>query len=697
MRHHILVAFSLLAVLLGGCSLINAPDRDLLSDGGVDSSMDSMVDGRVDGDAGDADTGIDTGCENIPEHCGDGDDNNCNFLVDCADPQCAAQEQCCDPTAAGDPVRWTFTELLGWERLPTGGSMTPPVDNDRELIDFPEGVQGILRLECVPLAAGYRLQTSFQMTSATCPEGDGCFVAIVLTPAPGAGPGARITDDLGVTVDQTGTFTITNDGDVLAQEVGFAGVDHVVNVVIAVTVGLDEGDSPSLLGTVTLENGNTMRSVTPLTAYAFAPLDRLIIDDATCADVGGLRLAIEGSGSQFSVHPMTYSPLECTNAGKFDVPDEGDDLLSSGNGMLMRTRSLDWGEWAAGGIGSPALGVAADGGRWHVMGDATNYDRGEDPFVELGFGIGYSAASNWNLTWSSQSQALAKTGPCNPACTSLDPDGCTMTELSMCLPGGGPPAHSVRDPSMGVQAIPSGGSIQVAYARRLGVDRYGIAVDSGFEIGMASGNQPERDARFEPGMAPPFDMCTSLRDPVLVPVDPNDAGNDNQWLFYSCFQSLEVADIHVIEVDRDLVYEDGSHRVVVDRGTVGEWGSTSVWSPELVVDYEPSGGRGRHLYRLWFLGRNAMRDRVSVGLLQGQVDPDASTELPSFAPFGANPVLRDGDVPDCPDCFIEGLAVARDPGENKIRFLIALQDEVGVEEDWHYAPFEQFWKAPLWP
>jgi hypothetical protein len=70
--------------------------------------------------------------------------------------------------------------------------------------------------------------------------------------------------------------------------------------------------------------------------------------------------------------------------------------------------------------------------------------------------------------------------------------------------------------------------------------------------------------------------------------------------------------------------------------------------------------------------------------------------LPDFTPFGANPILTEGPTAfaDCPDCDIEGLAVVRVPNTPRVRFLIARQDNAGVPQDWHYAPFEQFWASP---
>ena len=120
----------------------------------------------------------------------------------------------------------------------------------------------------------------------------------------------------------------------------------------------------------------------------------------------------------------------------------------------------------------------------------------------------------------------------------------------------------------------------------------------------------------------------------------------------------------------------------------------------MIVEYEPAGAEseGRHLFRLWFLARNSTYDRVSIGLLQGQLNSDQARDglLPVFTSFGANPVLTDepGTFAGCADCLIHGLSVVRVPDTETIRFLIARQDNAGVAEDWHYAPFEQFWRSP---
>jgi hypothetical protein len=685
---------------------LNAPDRSLIGDGGIDSATDSRVDT---GDAGDGDTGDGTDACSRAEVCTGGEDEDCDTLIDCADPDCASLDQCC-MGGTEESVPWTGDELANyWAPLPSGG-LNYPRTNGGLIVEFPAEVQGILRNDCVPLATGYRLTTAFERVETTCPQGSGCFASLVITPAPGAPMGARLPDDLAVTIDETGRIEVTNSGRSIGSAPDLAIEGQTIYVTITVTVGPDgDGGESSLLGAVTIRPGGGS-PIELVAGFAFAPIRHLIRGEADCEEVGGLRVGVEGLGTQFEVSPLIREPLECINAGRFVPPSavDGNQRLTAAT-TGARMVSLGWGppipesSWCSGGLGSPALGVQLVDTNiaWHVAGDATNYDRTQDPVAaELGFAIGFSrsAPGNWG-SWDSYASDEPKVGPCNPACVTVAPMLCG----SPSCPSMGAPNDSVRDPSFGVLPIP--GTVprptRVAYARRIGPDAYGIAIEDSF----LARDVPDavEDAVILPSAVPPAREtgmpCESLRDPVLVPVDADPTADERgEWLFYSCYFGLETAEIHAIRLTQLLAPETETHRVIVDRRSNGAWAGFSVWSPELVVEYEPPGGMGRHLYRLWFLAKSSGDYATSIGLLQGQLSPEQSLdgELPTFAPFGANPVLTEGPgtFDDCPLCTIEGLAVVRVPNSQRIRFLIARQDNTGRPEDWHYAPFEQFWTSP---
>jgi hypothetical protein len=700
-RLHLVTLASVLLWLGAGCTLINEPDRSLIpGDGGMDSMPDG--DASIDGDAGDAgDATDDADACGRNEICTGREDEDCDFLIDCADPDCASLEECCMGGTPEPSPPWGSMEFDFWEALPSDGPGNYPTTSGGDIVDFPSDVQGILRRPCVPLSTGYRLKLPLVRASAACPEGSGCFAALVITPAPGAPTGSRILNDLAVTADETGSVVATNFRRELGRADEFVAEGQRFEITIAVTVGVDSLDVPHLLGTVTVENLASRETVELVTQFAFAPIASLIRGESDCEDVPGSYIAIEGAGSQWTVEPLVREPLECINAGRFDrpEPEDGRGLLSAQGGGS--TTNLGWGEWADDGIGSPGLAVEGSGSGivYHLVGDATNYDRTQDPVPsELGFGVGYSRTlpGDWDGDWTSYAEDNPKSGPCNPACEAVAPSGCALDMSLDTCPAMGPPPNSVRDPSFSPVPLPvSAAMARIAYARRESTDRYGIAIDGSFLV-RTDAVEAVEPALIHTSSVPSASndlRCTSLRDPVLVPVDPADESR-GLWLFYSCYLAIEKAEIHAVRLTNTYMVEMDTHRIVAASRDFGDWAASSVWSPELVVEYEPAGmgSMGRHLYRLWFLARNSDNNHVSIGLLQGQLSPEQSMndELPSFEPFGANPILTDGPTafPDCPDCTIEGLAVVRIPNTQRVRFLIARLDNAGVPQDWHYAPFE---------
>jgi len=131
---------------------------------------------------------------------------------------------------------------------------------------------------------------------------------------------------------------------------------------------------------------------------------------------------------------------------------------------------------------------------------------------------------------------------------------------------------------------------------------------------------------------------------------------------------------------------------IFESALLGPFAASAVYAPEVLVDYDAS---GYHTFRMWFLARNADQE-VSVGMAQGQLtreDIDGNRP-PTFEPYGANPILRDGPAffDDCADCVTTGLSVMR-VDSTTIRFLFARSDDEGNAWDRRFVPAEQYWRA----
>jgi len=90
-------SLAVVGAMLAGCSLSGLDSAYVVDGGAGDASESDAADARA-GDSGDA-------CQ-ATENCTNGDDDDCNGLVDCADPHCTAVGFTC--TAAAVPSGWTF-------------------------------------------------------------------------------------------------------------------------------------------------------------------------------------------------------------------------------------------------------------------------------------------------------------------------------------------------------------------------------------------------------------------------------------------------------------------------------------------------------------------------------------------------------------------------------------------------------------
>jgi hypothetical protein len=118
-----------------------AIDQDDAGESGGDAAQEAAQETGAVEDAGDA------GCDaSAPEICDDGVDDNCNGLVDCADPSCASQGFACAPAA---PAGWKLVAYAAAGRppCPSGWGSTAP------LVEGPDGGGGSCPCTCGSAAA----------------------------------------------------------------------------------------------------------------------------------------------------------------------------------------------------------------------------------------------------------------------------------------------------------------------------------------------------------------------------------------------------------------------------------------------------------------------------------------------------------------------------------------------------------------
>lgn len=664
---------ALIGHVLGGCTLVNAPDRNRLDAGSFDGGMDAS-DAR---DASDADsdepvptdTGVDADTR-PPENCANGVDDDDDGLVDCEDFDCAAETAACCREAAPAPdlaiTTWPLNLDDAWDA-------TLRVESSAI---FPEVRDGVLRFSrsrdphalvlesCVPLGLGAELRARFG------PRGDAeSFAALVLTPVDEQRVPRRLPAELAVTFYGSGRVEVSQDETVLARSDELDPLPDGIFYDLQVELLVDADDT----GRGVLRANVTIRDTENNERFAWsAPLitlDNLFFDRASCRDSAGLRLAFEGAAGAtdvVEVGAMTVGQLACTNPGQF--LRRLDDPLSAGDVPGVLTASLDfdaterdprWADEAM--LSASLLGTTGTPDPvWHVAAEATNDQPELVTTARVGWAIGYAFESTWNVdTWTDASEQPV-VGQAPPSC--LD-GSCTTT----------PPA--ARDPHL----FATGSQVNLVYAAEQGTsERFEIRFVNALSTASAASTslltlEDELD-------------CHSLRDPAIV---PKDTGPPYYWLFFTCERANAPPTIRARELEVDLMglwptMEPSLE--VLSTADLGPFARDGVRSPEPVLDGD--------VYRLWFLGLDQVTG-ASVGVAVGQ--PKTPGALPTLIPYPANPILRSGDpaFDDCPGCTLEGIAVARHPDRvDRLRFLVTRRVPIaGGGRRYDLMPLDQTWRA----
>ncbi len=644
---------------LGGCSLLNAPDRNLTPpDGGVDGG-------------------------GIELFCSDGIDDDEDEATDCADGDCAEEPACCQRRRTTLSYDWTAPSLSdAWAFAPSAWSpLRTSLEGTTVVGGFlpPDTPHALVSLDCVSLGLGGWVNATLHSTeSGSCSANDTCeeYAGIVLTAVTGSSPGRRLQDEIAVTLHAGGLTVVTQAGEEIARATAAVGED--VEVEIELRPMLDESNRAVLVASV------EVGSEVVVSDFTVSPIENLV-RTGDCGEVPGLHVAAEGLGDLVYLGPVQTSKQDCANPSQFDEQS-----------ATLRATNLEFTpSWVEAYVGAPALASsrnALSDVQWDLVAEGSNWSPELEPTTHVGYAIGHArtstdAGGNWRLTdW--ESSESPKVGD--------DPPACAEPECA--------DHRSMREPHLLAELNDDGGlrDLTLAFAREVVTDpeqrdSFGIQI-----VRPAGGPTTPLALPSEPTLAPDdIPECISLRDPALIPVDPEAIGG--YWLLFSCIEGpAPPRRIHAVRISRalEVVLEGGSpmRRLVLDADELGAFAAAGIRSPEPLITFEEDGLR----LRVWFLAQPTPGEwGVALAEARSHDAELLELELPEPLPFVVNPILRNDSTlvqSSCTadECTITGIAVARradDP--TRLRFLLARRlKELTGEETYQLIPLEQTWSTP---
>ena len=648
-------------LLVGGCSWVNAPERNLVPpDGGVKSGIELF--------------------------CDDGLDDDGDLAFDCDDTDCSQEPACCELRRTTLSEDWAAADLSdGWIFAPTAGGpwspLRPSFDGTTFVGSFLPGdsPRALLSKDCVSLALGGWVESSLRTTDSTgCGPSDLCdrYAGVVLSVARDSAPGSKLQDELAVTLHAGGLVLVTQ-ADVEVARVS-VGVGENVDVAIELRPTLDQLNLPILNANVTVA-GNLI-----LEDFTVAMIGDLVVS-GDCAEIPGLHVAAQGLGDGVYVGPVATSKQDCANPSQFD---EQSATLSGAS--LEFTPS-----WVEAYVGSPALASSRNSVsdvQWDLIVEGSNHGPELEPTTHIGYALGHARVAtdeggDWRLdTW--ESSESPKVGDDPPSCLDGRCDG----------------NRSVREPHLLAELNDEQElrDLVLSFARELVTspserDIFGIQI-----VRPVGGPTTSIALPGTPTLSPDeIPECVSLRDPALIPVDPE--AQAGYWLLFTCVQGAGTAtEIHAVRISRALeVIREGNgpmRRIVLVASELGPFAAAGIRSPEPLISFEEDGLR----LRIWFLAQSTPGD-WAVALAEARTHDTSilELELPEPVPFPVNPILsaastlvRSGCLDE--ECNITGIAVtprADDP--NRLRFLLARRLNLpgGGRTD-QLIPLEQTWSKP---
>ncbi|MDQ3035416.1 MAG: hypothetical protein M3Y87_23630 [Myxococcota bacterium] len=667
MRATIVIVCALAAT---GCLF---PDRSKLGrDGGVDAG-DAGGDGGHEEDAGDGGTDdAGDGCVVAEQHersCENDRDDDCDGLTDCNDFDCGRALVCCGE--GGDATTSEFMTSAYWTSLPTGA--TPVIAPADDVISiFPSSEPRAIRYdECLPVDLGIAVRAVMRARGPSCAAGTSCHASLVLTPQSDMARGIPLADELSIRVYADGFVEARRAGTLLARSPRTLGAGP-LDVEVKLTPGIDDAGNAWVYTEVTVSGSEPWQPWTGL--RALIPRGDLVGAGLGCEQARGLYLALEGIGDRVEIQSVTIDPFECANPSHFEIPPGGvTEIAIEDVGATER--------WSSGGIGAPALAsYFVDGAppeTWTLLYDATNVPRTNELSAPVRFAVGLSQTTRGGglSDWTVVGDPLIGADP--PHCAGCMP---SVREPTIHLP--------IDEETRGLPAVSFGWAV---YARELedsGGRRFRLEARqiTTAPIGASSTAYPLLTPASEGS------GCTSLRDPLLLPMHAGDA--TEAWLLYSCARGASPREIRIARFTAD----GGAPRAtpldvaLLTAADVGPIASIALHAADGAAWFV---GDDLVIHRLWLATRD-ISGRTAIAFAESSGVPG---EMPSFVPYAANPVLRAEDPVlgrcDAADCDIDSVAVTRIANSpHRVRLLVARTITTATEVRHVLVPLDQIWPEP---
>ena len=580
-----------------------------------------------------------------------------------------------DWTVANLSPRWSFapTEPPAWDPI------IGIVDTGRVIsgFDTPNEPHALVSRRCVPMASGNEINITLRAKGQfSCNNENICseYAGIVLSRFTDMARDERLLDEISVLLHAGGYLQVTQNGSEVASASLQEDIDYQIRLQLA--PALDQDNTGVLEATVRVSPNENETPI--LTDFRVADLDGMLTDGSDCAEVPGLRVAVEGKGNGVDVGPVGSTIPDCANPSQFE--SAGATLTSEDLGFNP--------SWTEGSIGAPALGstpLDEENIVFELMVEGSNNPPDLEPITHIGYGIGHAStsvpngASGWSdnpFDWLSSDET--KLGDDPPSCLEM---GCPMTT-------------SVREPHL--LFVGEERSRVVSYAREIDT----MVARDVFALHFSSDVlAPDVPLAIDVPEVEPSDIsgCVSLRDPSLIPVDSSSM--PGYWALFTCEKSDGIpSEIQAVRLTASLKLATPIvHKRLLAANLLGAFAEAGVYGPEALVTFDPNGG---FALRVWFMAR-ALDGSVSVALAEGSSDPGDSLEsgLPELNPFPANPLLSESSpiLGSCDgECELKDLAVCRRADDfERIRFVLARSVNSITEGRFdELIPLEQFWRLP---
>ena len=267
------------------------------------------------------------------------------------------------------------------------------------------------------------------------------------------------------------------------------------------------------------------------------------------------------------VGPLETAKQDCANPSQFD---EQSATLSAAN--LEFTPS-----WVEAYVGSPGLASSRNSVsdvQWDLIVEGSNHAPELEPTTHIGYALGHARVAtdeggDWRLdTW--ESSESPKVGDDPPSC----------------LDGSCDDNRSVREPHLLAELNDEQElrDLVLSFAREL-VSTPGERDVFGIQVVRPVGGPTSSIALPSTPTLSPDEIpeCVSLRDPALIPVDPEALGG--YWLLFTCVEGAGSAtEIHAVRISRalEVIREGGDpmRRIVLVASELGPFAAAGIRSPD---------------------------------------------------------------------------------------------------------------------